>query len=377
MSSITPRANLRRRLPAVLLTAVAAGALAAGCGGGGGGKGDAEGLLDRAFRQPVKSADVNIDAELKIDGLQGFEKPVKVQAAGPYVGGGGGLPRLDIDLKVGSAGAGQTVESGFLSTGDRAFVKFGGVFYEQPRADVARANRELRKQGTKRRGSLGDLGLNPRAWISEGKQEGSEKVAGVDTEHVSGKLDVRRMFSDVNKLVQRSAGAVGGAAPGTPDPLTAKDLDKLAEVVEDPTFDVYVGKDDDTIRRVSANLQIKVPKADQAKANGIKGGSLQLTIELAKVNGSQKIEAPAKARPIADLTKQLGGASALSGLGGADADPGTVTSPGAGGVPSTTTPDGTTAPSPDTKGFKAYSNCLDKARPDDTKALSRCAELLR
>ena len=98
---------------------------------------DVEALLDRAFKQTIKSADVKIDAELKIDGLQGFDRPVRLQAEGPYIGGDKQLPKVDIDLKIGAAEAGQTVNSGFLSTGDRAFVKFGGEFYEQPKEDVA------------------------------------------------------------------------------------------------------------------------------------------------------------------------------------------------------------------------------------------------
>ena len=40
-------------------------------------------------------------------------------------------------------GAGQTIQTGFLSTGDRAFVKFEDVFYEQPAAEVRRANRMI------------------------------------------------------------------------------------------------------------------------------------------------------------------------------------------------------------------------------------------
>jgi hypothetical protein len=188
---------------------------------------------------------------------------------------------------------------------------------------------------------------------------------------VSGKLDVRSLFKDLNKLVERSAGAVGGAPAGTPRALSESDLDQLAEVVEDPTFDIYVGKEDDTIRRVSGNLTVKIPEKDRARVNGISGGTLRFSVELSKVNGDQKVEAPAKSRPISDLTTQLQGAGALGALGGS------------GGTGSQTTP--TPAPGagvPEQEGggtqtFQEYSKCLDEARPNDTAALSRCAELLR
>jgi len=210
-----------------------------------------------------------------------------------------------------------------------------------------------------------------RSWVIDAKGEDDEKVAGVETEHVSGKLDVRSLFSDLNKLVERSAGAVGGAEAGTPTPLSASDLDELAEVVENPTFDIYVGKEDDVIRRVSGNLTVEVPEKDRERVNGISGGTLRFSVELGKVNGDQKVEAPAKSRPISDLTSQLQGAGALGALGGgAGANP---------QAPSTTAPGGAVPEGEDggVQTFQDYSECLDKARPDDTAALSRCAELLR
>jgi bifunctional DNA-binding transcriptional regulator/antitoxin component of YhaV-PrlF toxin-antitoxin module len=190
----------------------------------------------------------------------------------------------------------------------------------------------------------------------------------VETDHVSAKLDARRVFADLNKLVDRSANAVGGAAPGVPEPLTDAQLDELAGIVKSPTFDVYVSKTDGTIRRVSGNIRVVVPEKDRARLNGIAGGSLRFTVELQKVNGGQSIEVPAKVRPIADLSEQLGGARALTPQTEPQPEmptPGTPAAPGSSGN------------TPDLGTFEQYSQCLDRARPDDTRALSRCAELLR
>jgi hypothetical protein len=346
--------------------------MAAGAGGCGGGEDeqDVTALLDRAFKRSVESADLKLDAELQIDGLQGLDRPVRIQASGPFISGDRKLPQIDVDLTIGAAEAGQTVQTGFLSTGDRAFVKFGGEFYEQPQADIARANRELAKGGGRGRGSLADLGLRPRAWIADAKAEDDEKVAGVETDHVSATLDARRVFADLNKLVSRSANAVGGATPGVPEPLTAAQLDELAAIVKSPTFDVYVSKTDGTIRRVSGNIRVVVPEKDRSRLNGISGGSLRFTVELRKVNGSQSVEVPAKVRPIADLSEQLGGARALRPQPEPQPEPG-MPAPGAPAAP------GSSGDTPDLGTFEQYSQCLDRARPDDTRALSRCAELLR
>lgn len=367
---------------------VPAGAALVGCGEGTKDGKDVEGLLDRAFTRPLKSADVRLDALITVEGLPGFERPVRIQATGPYIGGGGELPKLDVDIKIGAQGAGQTVQSGLLSTGDRAFVKFGGEFYEQSREDVARANRELRRSRGGGRGSLRDLGLDPRRWVVDAKAEGDELVAGVQTRHLSGRLDTRSLFRDLNRLVARSAGAVGGRDPSVPDPLSSDDIDRLAKIVRSPRFDVYVGKRDDVVRRLSAALELRVPEEDRASVGGMKAGSLRFSIELADVNGDQIVEAPEKSRRIGDLTRQLGGLDALGGVGAtgaggaaAGSSAGTRQDDPHGDEGEAAAPrEGSADRSEGARGVSAvgrYSDCLDKADPDDTKALSRCAELLR
>ena len=46
-------------------------------------------------------------------------------------------------------------------------------------------------------------------------------------------------------------------------------------------------------------------------------------------------------------------------------------------APETPVPGADDGASPRTDDFKAYSDCLDDARPEDTEALQRCADLLR
>ena len=343
--------------------------------GGGGDKEDATKLLDKAFDKSIRSADVKIDGKLETKGLKGLDKPVRVEASGPYKDNGRKVPSFDIDLKVG-AGEGQTISTGRVSTGDRAFVKFEDTYYELPRSQVAAANRSFRGDERKK-GLVKGLGVNARSWVKDAKVEGSDKVGGVDTTHVSGALDVPSALRDLNRLVRRSGKALGAASGGqAPKPLSKSDLDKIAELVKDPTFDVYVGKDDDTIRRLSARLEFQVPKEDRASVNGLKGGTVEFSIEFDKVNGNQKIETPAKARPLSDLTKSLGASALDGGLsslgGGGTGSGGTDTTPA--NPPSS---GGGTTTGPTAEDFKNYANCLDKAKAQDTEALQRCATLLQ
>lgn len=375
---MTIRTAFRRRRTLVLLAALLAlSALAlSACGdsadgGGDGGGGDAQALLDRAFAQPVASADVDIDAQIEIDGLEGFEEPLRIQATGPYVKSDDTLPKLDLDIGLDAQGAGQTIQSGVLSTGDRVFLKFGGDFYEQPPEQVARNNRQLARDGEKGGGSLSDLGLEPGGWVVDASVEGEERIDGVATEHVSGTLDVEALVDDLNGLVKRSAGTLG---TGGAQPLREGDIERLSQTVENPTFDVYVGKDDDVVRRLSLRIDVSVPDDDRGDVGGITGASIRLSAELRDVGGDQKVEPPAQSRPLSDLTSQLGSLSSIAGdaLGGgggsgADATPGS-----GGGAPAGAAPDGGGADV-----FERYGECLERARPDDAEAITRCAELVR
>jgi hypothetical protein len=339
---------------------------AGGCGGGD--TGDVQALLDRAFKQDIDSADLKLDAEIEVEGAEGLDRPIRIQADGPFRGNEDKIPSVDLELKI-SAGAGQTVQTGFLSTGDRAFVKFQDVFYEQPPEQVRQANESIARN-SERQSSLGALGLDPRSWLADAQSEGDEEVAGVETEHVSGSLDVAAVVNDFNEFLRKSAGAIGGATGAAPpDPLTDEQIDKVSEVVKDPTFDVYVSKEDDTIRRVSGRVELDVPEEDRDAIGGIEGGTLEFSVEFSDVNGDQQIEAPANARPLSDLTDSLG-AGALGGLGGGGESSGGAPLPETPSSPPTTT-------GPDAEDFERYADCLDKARPEDTEALQRCADVLR
>ncbi len=201
---------MRRLLLLLLLPAFLLGA----CGGGDD-KQDVESLLDKAFSSSIDSADLKLNAELELKGSDQLKNPIRIRASGPFRSNEGKLPQVDLNLELGTDGAGQVIQTGFLSTGDRAFVKFQDVYYEQPAAEVARTNRELARRGGKRRSSLAALGLDPRSWLGQAKDEGEETVAGVKTHHISGTLEVTQVLDNLNDFVRRSSSALSGTrGPG-------------------------------------------------------------------------------------------------------------------------------------------------------------------
>lgn len=370
---------VRRAAAALAVLAALVGVAACGGAGGGGAVEEERGvttMLDRAFKTPVGSADLSIDAQLELEGVEGFEGPIRLEASGPYVRRGDTLPRLDLDVAFGVQDAGQAIEAGFLSTGERAFLEFGGEFYEQPREDVRRANRELsRRRDARTPGSLRALGLNPRAWVLDPRYEGTEEVAGVRTDHLSGQLDVAAMLADLNGFVERSGAALGGRAAQAAA-LPEAEIERLAEVFEATRFDVYVGATDSRIRRMSTNLELVVPEAQRERFSGVERGSLRLSVELADVDGDQRVEAPASALPISDLATQLRGIGALGGAGGLALPGGDDPQPGDPKTPDEGGGEQREGGSSELDALRRYDECLDEAAPDDTAALTRCSSLL-
>jgi hypothetical protein len=362
--------RLRRLLlPLLLLVLGAVPAALAGCGGS---DEDAKGLLKTAFAQPIRSADVSMDIELKVDGVEQLKNPITVKLNGPYRSNGSKkIPSADFDLSI--AGGGQTFNAGVVSTGDNAFVSFQGTDYEVGEDSVSDVNKQIARSSAQRgKRSLSELGVNPLDWVKDASEEGEEDVAGVKTTHVSGGLDLARLLDDLNEVVDRASKLGAGAAPA-PQKLTDQQKKQIESVVKDPKFDVYVGKADNTVRRLSADLKLEVPESARSRLGGAEGGSLSFSIEFANVGGQQKIQAPTKAKPIRELLEQLGGLSGLGSLRGG----GTGTTPGGGSTPGGTSGGTTTGQTPDVKQFEKYSECLRKANPNDVKALQKCAEQLR
>jgi hypothetical protein len=158
-----------------------------------------------------------------------------------------------------------------------------------------------------------------------------------------------------------------GSSAGTSAQITEAQKKEIEDVVDNPRFDVYVGKSDNVIRRLSTDISFTVPSDKQAQVSGLKSGTVSFSIEFADVGQPQTITAPQNAKPISELTSQLGGLGSV--LGGSSGSSGS----GSSGSGSSTSSAG--GPSPEA--LQAYSSCLQKANPSKPAELQKCADLLK
>jgi hypothetical protein len=360
-----------RSLQAILLALLAAlGIGVAACGGGdeASSKTDVNTLLSDTFKgnKNVKSGKLNLALKINAKGAQGVNGPITLSVAGPFQSQGKQkLPKFDIDFSF--AGAGQNIKAGLTSTGDKAFVNFNGTEYAvSPQVfNQFKAGYEQAQQNrnSKQQQSLSSLGLDPRQWLTNPKNEGDAKVGDTDVIKVTGGVDVNKLLDDVNQALQKTKQLGVQGTQNLPSQLTAAQKKQVTDSIKNPRVEIYTGKDDKILRRMVIALGI-VP----AKGSGTSGSAdINFDLSLADVNEDQEVSAPSNAQPFDQLLSKLGGLG-LGGLGSGGA--GT-----SGGTGSTGSTGGTSSGSSNNKNLEKYSKCVSDAGNDVAKA-RKCAALL-
>ena len=70
-----------------------------------------------------------------------------------------------------------------------------------------------------------------------------------------------------------------------PPRLTDEQKEQVEEVVQDPSFDAYVGNDDDKLHRLSADVEFDVPEDSREQLGGLEGGRISFSIEFSNIGG--------------------------------------------------------------------------------------------
>lgn len=338
----------------LLALALAALALLGGCGGGDAANEDPQAILDKALGVDGGGVDSGVlDVTLDIASTGGQAGDLAAEIEGPFQSNGTGkLPSVDLDVtaSIDSGGSSFDFDGGLTTTEDGAWIGFQGNEYQLDDAtfQAVKASYEqsaAQQAGQDRQPSLEQFGIDPRSWVTDLANEGTEDLDGTEVVHVSGSADVPKLVADLNDVAQQT-----GQAQQL-DPATLKQLE---DTVTDATIDVYAATGDDSLRRLDVGLTLADPR----------GGSGQVTVKLsigiADPGSEQSISAPSGAQPLSDLLDQIpGGAAALGGLGAA---PGAI----GGGSP---------APAPQaSSSAEKYYDCVAKAK--NAQAVQDCASLL-
>lgn len=300
----------RLRTLVLLSTMAAVAVLVAACGGGGGDTGSSEDpqqVIDKATLEGVESG--NLDMSLKIDSAGGN---ADITLAGPFQAGAkGSLPETELALKASGESEGENLdfEGGLTLLPDRAYVGFEGDEYEVDPTTFGFIKSGFEQ--TQQEGSEGAAGGEAKAcqevaaelkvgdFIDNLKNEGGVDVEGIQTIEISGDLNVTGAIDQIIELTEDSACSKQLEAAG-PLPLgeLEKAKDTLAKDVKKAHAAVYVGEDDNIVRKVETQATIE-PEGDEKL-------ELDFQLTLGEVNEAQTISAPANAKPLEQLFNKIG-----------------------------------------------------------------------
>ena len=246
-----------RTLASLLLALLALG-LVAGCGSdeSADSSTDVDQLLDDTFSggKQIDSGRLSLALDLESDGGQG---PVTAKISGPFQSEGEGrLPQVDLEGSF--EGGGESLSGGVTVTADAAYVSFGGETYEvagpvfeQLKAGYEQSAKEASGEQDQ---SLASLGIDPRRWLTNARNEGESMVGDTETIKITGDVDVPKLLDDVNAALEKIRALGVQGSDQIPEELTEAEKQKTAEAIEQLSVEIHTGAEDRILRRIVVAL---------------------------------------------------------------------------------------------------------------------------
>jgi hypothetical protein len=370
----------RIRIFALFATMVALATALAACGGGSSDSSneDPQKVVEGASLEGVKSGELEMSLDVTAEGKEGGE--FEMELDGPFEQGAKNeLPQVELNAKANGEASGEKIdfEGGLTMLTDRAFIAYKGDNYEVDPTTFGFLKSGF-EQAQQQGGEEADVtacqkaaeGIKFTQFTENLKNEGSEDVGGTSTTHVSGDLNVSGAVDALIQLTENPACSSQLEAAGQ---LPLGELEEakgeLGKAVKNAHVELWVGEDDNIVRKTAVELTIEPPEAKSEKVE------IDLELTVNGVNEKQSFNEPSNAKPLEDLFKQLGvnplelmeAGSAEGGLGGL--------LEGLGGGGSSSSGGGSTGGTGGLQNEKAYLECLQNA--ETAGDLQKCASLLK
>lgn len=361
------------RILCALLMPVLAAIIVSGCGSSS--SGDANSLLRQTFSgsHTVNSGNLNFAITVSPSGSKTLTSPITISFGGPFQSQGKGkLPKSNFVISF--TAQGKTGSLGIVSTGTAGYVTLQGTSYQLPsdtfqKLESSFASLASSPGGSGGSGALSKLGIDPMRWLSSPSVVGSESVGGTDTTHIRATVNVAALLTDLNTFLQKASSIGVSGASKIPSGISAASRQRIAGAVKNPTFDLWTGTGDKTVRKLAIRLTLPVSGQASTALGGLSAADIGLTMQYANLNKPQEIAAPTSVRPFTEFQSKL-----RTIVGALQGSVGSVTGSGAIGATGNTGT-GSGGSSGASSSVTSYSQCIQAAGGDVSK-MQQCASLL-
>jgi len=360
----------------LLVVSLASIALAAcASSSSGGSSGDPSTLLKETFAGSHKINSGNLNLTLTVDpsGSSTLSGPITLSFGGPFQSlGTGKIPASNFNVSL--SGMGNSGSLGIVSTGWNGYVTLQGIGYRLPKATFQRLESSFSQLGpqsggnAKNSSTLSKLGIQPLDWLVNPTVVGTETVGGTATTHIHASVNVAAFLNDINTFLHKASSLGVPNTSGVTSGLSAATRAEIAKEIKNPTIDVWTGKGDKTLRKMTIGVLLAVSGQASTVLGGMRSADIGLTMQYANLNQQQTISAPKIVRPYSEFTSKV--QSFLQSLQGSL---GSATLPGSTGSGSSS--GSGSAGAGITTSVQRYSKCVTAAGNDIAK-MQRCASLL-
>jgi hypothetical protein len=312
-----------------------------GKGGGGGSDASAQQMLAASWTASENAPDVagtyDIAITMESDTSQ-TDNPMAGLLGGPITASGKFATTQSpaaVDLTVAASLFGQSIDAGLRLVDGTPYILFGGQWYE---TDPAMMQSVADSGATADLGALKalltNLSIDPSAWLKDLKEAGNEDIDGVKSVHLTGSPDLVKMITDVTALMQSpegqnllgSASSLGDTSGVSTSIPTAEELaqmqTELDAILQDSTVDLWLSKEDNSLRKLAINLKIVPSAADPSSDLGSSLGELSTMFKSLTLSASvtlasdppPALAAPESPLPYADLQNALSSDAGLLGM---------------------------------------------------------------
>ncbi len=328
---------------------------------------DATSLLRQTFggKHTVTSGNLNFTITVNPSGSSTLTTPLSLSFGGPFQSlGQGKLPASNFTVSF--TAQGRTGSLGILSTGTAGYVTLQGTSYQLPAATFQRLESSFAQLATSAgsgggSGALSKLGIDPLHWLTNPSVVGNDNVGGTSTTHIRAGINVAALLTDLNTFLQKASTLGVSGASKISSSISPSTRQRIASEVKNPTFEVWTGASDKTIRKLALDLTVPVTGQFSTLLGGLRSAAISVTMQYANLNQPQTITAPTAVRPFSEFSARLQGL--LAALRGAV---------GGGSTGTGSSGSGSSSTSP---AIQSYTQCITAASGDVAK-MQKCASLL-